>query len=365
MRKMFGHYYRVYYEKLLLYLREKLERSIDTLILKVHIPYLRNEAIDKRATVIRRKGHSVVDKAMKRKIKEYALKKFGSTAYWPYLALYTEIRGEFIEGWIPYDYFKCILIPKLNPKPEVYLNDLKTYDYRLYGDFAIMPLLLFISDNFMSTDLEFLDRSQVNGILKDFNNRIVVKEEGGYGGYQVKIQHSSAFNPDELKKGKNYVIQPYIEQYEILSKLNPETLNTFRVNTFMKSDGSIEIKHVFLRFGVHHSRVDNLSMGGQCIEFDAFGKPSEWSYDDYGFKICDRHPETGFLFSDVKIPMFDKMLDKCREGHRKYPYIRLIGWDVCITVTGEPKLVEWNARNPDFWTHEALKGPIFQAGIDF
>src|SRR5699024_8843931 len=46
---------------------------------------------------------TIIDKSQKRKIKEYCRENFGSASYWPWLVFYTELRGEFKEGWIPFD----------------------------------------------------------------------------------------------------------------------------------------------------------------------------------------------------------------------------------------------------------------------
>jgi len=36
----------------------------------------------------------------------------------------------------------------------------------------------------------------------------------------------------------------------------------------------------------------------------------------------------------------------------------LIGWDVCINESGEPKLIEWNTHRPSFTWEDALFGPF-------
>jgi len=58
----------------------------------------RNEAQILRKRLIKIKGNKVVDRALKTELKRYSHETFGSSAYWPWLALYTEMRGEFMEG---------------------------------------------------------------------------------------------------------------------------------------------------------------------------------------------------------------------------------------------------------------------------
>lgn len=352
---------RLYLGKLINKLYKFLERWDATLVLRLILLYQRNEAYRLRKLVIKRKGTSVINSCIRKTIKEYSKQRFGTKAFWPYLALYTEIRGKFIEGWIPYDYYRFVLLPRLNPKPALYLNDQKTFDYRLFGDFALTPLFLFISGVFYNPNLEIFEKKQIREFMSKYNDLIVIKEEGGWGGLQVRIVHSSEFLPEELKKSMNCVMQPYIKQYKSLNDLYPDSVNTFRVNTFLKNNGSVIVKYVWLRFGSDGGRVDNLTSGGNYLFFNLNGKPEKLIYNwKLGFEEGERHKNTGYLFADIKIPMFQEMLNECINAHRKYPYLRLIAWDVCIDSSGRPRLLEWNANNPDFPAQEAKFGPLWK-----
>lgn len=335
-------------------------KSFDSIKLKLILAYLRNEAHRSRREIAKKKGETVINKQVKNSIKEYSKRRFGKKSYWAYLALYTEIRGEFIKGWLPYDYYRFVFLPTLNPKPAFYLNDLKTYDFRLFGDFALKPLFLYISDIFFNADLEVVEIDQLKSYLCNYDNNIVIKDESGWGGLQVRIMHSSSFIPEELKVGTNCVIQPYVNQYKVLHDLYPDSVNTFRVNTYLKKDGSVIVKYVWLRFGTDGKKLDNINLGGKYLFFDLNGKPEKLVYDwKSGIELGDKHKNTGYFFSEIKIPMFHEMLEKCQNAHKKFPYVRLIAWDVCIDSSGAPKLLEWNANNPDFPSQEAKFGPFW------
>lgn len=341
--------------KLLLFI----ERIGKIISFRMQLAYRRNEAHRLRRKVIRKKKKSTVDRELKKKIKEYAESRFGSSAYWPYLALYTEIRGQFLTGWVPADYYELVLLPKINPPEYGYLSDHKTFDYRLFGSFAVKPLFVFISGIFFDSDLERLDENAARLKLAEFNDKVVIKEEAGLQGEQVTIIHSSEFTIEFLNKEKNYTIQPYIRQYKTLNELYPESVNTFRVTTFLNRDGSCEVKTVFLRFGAKGSKIDNLSAGGQCLFFDKIGNNAKISYDKLGFELGDCHEDTGVKYAGISIPMFKEMLEECIKAHKKYPYVKLIGWDVCLDYAGVPRLLEWNTFNPAFWRMEAKFGPFW------
>jgi hypothetical protein len=318
-----------------------------------------------RKQFVQNSGSSVMNRQIKKSIKRYARKRFGSSAFWPYLALYTEVRGAFIEGWIPFDHFLYTLEPALNPPVYRELGNQKTFDYRRFGDFAIKPLFFSISGLFYTPDFEVVDQGKLREFLSSYNDHIVVKQEFGGGGKQVRFIHSTEFKPEGLEKGKNYVIQPRVKQYKMLNDLYPDSVNTLRVTTFLKKDGSVRIVFVILRFGADGSKVDNLSSGGQCIEMDMDGKPASIAFDDYGNVGGERHKNTGYRFAGIDLPMYPDIIEKCKSAHRLYPFVRLIGWDVCIDESGEPRLIEWNTDRPTFDMEDALYGPFFPDDSEF
>jgi len=340
----------------------KFEERIRNLYVRFSTVYSRIRAHKRRRKIVKHYGSPVIDRKLKKHIKQYAKREFGTRRYWPFLALYTEIRREFVEGWLPYDYYRYVLLPKMNPKNYRYLSDAKTYDYRLFGEFAIKPLFVYVSGILYNAELEIIDESQLRSILSQHNDTIVIKEEFGMKGKQIQIIHSSEFAPEKLSKKINYVVQPYVKQYKLLNDLYPDSLNSFRITTYLKDNGEVALIFSILRFGVDGKRIDNLSIGGHYIYFDSSGKPTDTSYSGelWCYKGEERHKNTGFLFKDLKLPMYDKMMEECKKAHKNYPYLRLIGWDVCIDEAGDPKLIEWNAICPGFWPFEGLFGPLWK-----
>lgn len=325
--------------------------------------YTRNNAFIAIKEITSVRGKKVVDSKTKKKIKNYCKIAFANSTYWPYIALYTEIRGEFIEGWIPEDYLWLKILPDWNPHPQNQLCNLKTFDHILFSDFSLTPLFIKISGHFYNSDFELVSDDELIEFFRDYDKEIVVKEEFGRGGKEVSIMKSAEFEPKKLKSNRNYVIQPFIEQHELLNRLNPHSVNTFRVNTFIEDNGSISVRLVFLRFGTNESKVDNLASGGKLIYFDLDGKPSEFAYDEWGTEIGKRHIKTGFEFSNLIFPGYKDMLEKCKDAHRKFPYIRLIGWDVCFDKEGNSILIEWNADRPHIVALEGKFGPLFSNQI--
>jgi len=356
---------RRYFGKAIIRTRMFLEKCFNSILMWLILAHIRNEAHRSRRKISRISGRKVVTRQVKREIKAYCKKRFGSKSYWPSIAQYSEIKGEYLEGWIPYDYFRFTLLPKLNPKPAIYM-DFKTLDYQLFGDFAVKPLFLYISGMFYDAHLKHKNQKDVLSHLASYEDEIVVKRDQGWGGMQVRVILASEFSLDMLEKNSDYVIQPYVKQYQVLNDLYPHSVNTLRVNTFLNKDGSVRVTAAVMRFGSNGGRVDNVSSGGHPLFFDLEGKPDRVTYDPKLWtETGDRHVNTGFLYADIKIPMFQEVLDTCREAHRKVPYVRFVAWDVCVDHQGEPRLIEWNIENPEFSSQEIKYGPFWPDNSEF
>lgn len=356
---------RRFFGKIIIRIRMFLERMFDSILMMLILVHMRNDAHRFRRMAVRKKGRRVVNRQVRKKIKSYCKQRFGSKSYWPSLALYTERKGTFQEGWIPSDYFRFKLMRVLNPEPAMHM-DFKTFDYQIFGDFAIRPLFIYVSGMYLDPELNFVERELAVAQISEYDDEIVIKEEYGWGGLKVRILHASEFTQGLLRKGANYVIQPFVRQNEVMNKLYPHSVNTLRVNTFLQKDGSVSVKSILLRFGIDGSRVDNITSGGTGLYIDKDGKPDEFACDvDTGIPISDRHKNTGYRFADLKIPMFSKLLEKCKQAHKKVPYLRFVAWDACVDINGEPKLIEWNATNPEFASHEIRFGPFWPDDSEF
>jgi len=116
-------------------------KLIDNVVLRLSYLHSRSEARRFRKEFLKRSGRTpVLTRQVKKDIKDYCRERFGSPAFWPHLANLAEIKGEFVRGWIPEDYFRYVLEPKLNPTAYVNLGDMRSIDHRRFGDFAIKPL---------------------------------------------------------------------------------------------------------------------------------------------------------------------------------------------------------------------------------
>ncbi|MFC4871573.1 sugar-transfer associated ATP-grasp domain-containing protein [Negadavirga shengliensis] len=324
----------------------------------------RKMAVDIRKKIVNKKGGSVIDSGLERTIKAYARDKFGSTDYWLWLATYTELRGEFKAGWVPDDYYQCTLIPFLNPGEKSHSSTMKTFEFRLFGNYAIKPLFLLINQLFYDPNFCVIPIDQAEMILKEYNHEVVIKTDTGASAFSTRFLDWKDIDlKDYLKLKKNLVFQPSVQQHAAISAVYSRAINTLRITTFLDQNMGPKVMYIKLRLGANGSKVDNVKTGGLSVFIDKEGTPFNQAYDNLGLPIGDSHPDTGFKYRDIRIPNFEKALTICRESHNDYPYVRFIAWDVYIDKDAEPKLIEWNALKPDVWINEALIGPIWDPDL--
>jgi hypothetical protein len=144
-----------------------------------------------------------------------------------------------------------------------------------------------------------------------------------------------------------YIFQEEIVQHAELKRLNPTSLNTIRINTFVNENNKPEIISSFIRMGISGAVVDNLGAGGLFAGVDMIsGRLHEIARNriEFGGLVCDKHPDTGVVFKDFVIPYFAEVKAMaCQAG--KLLQDKLTCWDIGIAVNG-PVLVEGNG-----WFH--------------
>ena len=154
------------------------------------------------------------------------------------------------------------------------------------------------------------------------------------------------------------VVQAGIKQSAILSSINKDSVNTARLLSLLKKDGSVKIYSSILRMGIKGAKVDNASSGGISCGINEDGHLKSIAYSNTGVKYYE-HPSTHAKFSDFTIPNFQKMKDIVIETHPKLPHFRLIGWDIACDDLNEPVLIEANLCDSELDFHQLNNGPVF------
>jgi len=152
-----------------------------------------------------------------------------------------------------------------------------------------------------------------------------------------------------------FLFQETVKQHPDLNKLNPSSLNTIRIDTFINSDGNIDIISGFIKMNINNSYVDNISLGGCKVGiFLHTGKLKKFGYSmiqTMGARVLTEHPITKTIFENFTIPFFPQVKELVLKAAGFMPGLRLVGWDVAIGESG-PVLIEGNSdyeiRGNDF-----------------
>ena len=171
------------------------------------------------------------------------------------------------------------------------------------------------------------------------------ESKGGKGVYIISPNTRDEELEDIWNNVKNgaYIFQEALQQHESVNEIYPNSINTVRIETYLKPSGNVEILGGYMRFGSGKSYVDNVSSGGFFVPWDIkTGKLREHGYTAliYGSDFITHHPTTGLRISNYKIPFFFEAVNLCKEFAKHIPN-RIIGWDVAITPSG-PLIIEGN-----------------------
>jgi hypothetical protein len=143
-----------------------------------------------------------------------------------------------------------------------------------------------------------------------------------------------------------YLFQETITQHPALNKLNSSCLNTIRFDTFIDSNGEIDLISGYIRMSINGLCVDNISSGGCEVGIDLnTGKLKKFGYPPIkscGVKVLTEHPITKTIFENSSIPFFPQAKELVLKAARYMPGLRLVGWDVAIGESG-PVLIEGNS----------------------
>lgn len=141
-----------------------------------------------------------------------------------------------------------------------------------------------------------------------------------------------------------WLIQARIRQHEALDRLNPHTVNSVRVVTFIDARDQVQIHHAVLRLGRRGGTADNWDKGGLSVAVDgATGRLGRGVFKpSHGGAWTSEHPDTGAAFEGAYLPDWPAVRTLCQQAAAALSGTRSVGWDVALTPAG-PTLIEGNA----------------------
>ncbi len=139
-----------------------------------------------------------------------------------------------------------------------------------------------------------------------------------------------------------HVLEEPIEQDESMMKINPSSVNTVRMITFLTHSGIVGA-WTFLRCGQSGSFVDNGAAGGIMIGINNNTGVLETDGFDEDNHLYRQHPDTGLVFRGYQLPEWDQLVSICKEIAESVPQLPYLAFDMSYTPKGWC-VVEINVR---------------------
>lgn len=224
-----------------------------------------------------------------------------------------------------------------NPITERQILEDKRLFYENYGEFFRHQLV--------DIDVLMADNSLVESLLAA-NEKLVLKDSTGKAGGEVEVIETSNFSPDDIipymkKKGFD-ILETYIIQHSAINHLSPSAVNTIRIFTQIRKDGTYEVLGCRMRISVN-SPVDNMAAGNLAAPIDEqtgiINGPAV--YSDITKHPESIHPITGVPIVGFQVPFWKEVLEMTEKASLKHPQNRSIGWDIVVTEDG-PGFIEGN-----------------------
>ena len=152
---------------------------------------------------------------------------------------------------------------------------------------------------------------------------------------------------NHLKKN-GCIVEELISQHRELRAFNEDSVNTLRVVTLLRADGSPKIMAAVLRLGRKGKTADNFHHFGIAATVDVDTGITNSCGIDREFKRYLVHPDSGKQIIGFRIPSWDRITELVARAAKVVPDVGYVGWDLAVDENGDVQLVEGNyGADPD------------------
>lgn len=165
----------------------------------------------------------------------------------------------------------------------------------------------------------------------------------------------------ETAMQRGFLVEEKARNHPLLDAVNPGSLNTLRMTTVKRSDGTWHLILPYVKFGRSGVHVDNLDAGGLFAAVDASGAVVGAAHGKKSEDSFENHPDSGVAIEGFQIPFFEEACQLALNASRTFGFMATIAWDVGITPDG-PTIIEGNP----YWDPEAIQdklGPYLSAEV--
>lgn len=281
--------------------------------------------------------------------------------------LYQSYTGVYCKNYFPEILFSAKLEPITNPYRTAELMGDKNLLEPLFGtvEGIHIPKTYVSSVRRVLRDGQYniITRRQAVSILEGLDRFVIKKIVDTSSGRDVTVCREKPGDAETLLDafGTDFVVQELVEQSPELAKLNPSTVNTFRVITYLCREG-VHLCPVTLKIGRASASCDNMHAGGISIGVSADGILQQYAFSEFGDKY-DRHPDSGVPFAGYQIEGAGaKLRETAAQLHSRMPWLGILSWDLGIDAQGRITLLEVNTTGQSTWFPQMVTGqPLFGA----
>ena len=278
---------------------------------------------------------------------------------------FTEKTGVFCPDYMPQDIYVAYVDPYFNDMRGSKYLDNKCYFEALFHDIP-QPFTLLKRVNGIWVDHydKPVHEEEMKALLKKEKRGVFLKEaEISAGGHGVNYYPQPSESCDEiLDAAKKYLtdvlVQRELVQHPDLAKMNPSSVNTYRLYSILGKDGVTTVYSSVFRVGVGNTKVDNYASGGLSVGIDENGVLRSDGFNKAGKKLLV-HPTSGITFLGFQLPSYDKAVELVKHAHPMLAHFRSVSWDIAITEDGNPVLIEANLCRGGIDLLQLNNGPLF------
>lgn len=247
-----------------------------------------------------------------------------------------------------------------NPKDQLYALENKAMCDVYFPELPFPePYIRRLNGNYFDKNMTPLTEFQAIETLKNVGLFVIkpaIGTEQGEGVRRIKVDSETDFEQLFSEEGNNFIAQAIVEQAEYISRLNPTSLNCFRVTT-MYFNGRFGYATA-LKVGKKGAFKDNWN-SSYWINVTPDGRLSKYGYD-YEVNPVDRS-DNGIAFENLEMPRYKEMISFLEDKHKKlFPNCCVIGWDVTLDRNHEILIIETNLWDPGTNIEQFVSGDFFK-----
>lgn len=268
-----------------------------------------------------------------------------------------------IHGFSPYYLSPCWyneMRSHFNPREQLYALENKAMCDVYFPELPFPePYLRRLNGNFFDKDMNPLTQKDAIELLRKKKTFVIKPSIGTEQGEGVKfIKDCSDIDFLQLfaEEGNDFITQEVVEQAEEIKRLNPTSLNCFRVTT-MYFNGRFGFATA-LKIGKRGATKDNWN-SSYWINVKPDGRLDKYGYD-YQVNPVEKL-DNGIVFENIEMPKYQEMISFLEAKHKKlFPNCCVIGWDVTIDKNHNVLIVETNLWDPGTNIEQFVSGDFFK-----